>query len=131
MPAVALAGRRCWLPDFAGQLACHRVACYFCETSFQLIHRIVERLDLARELIHLAAVIALQLLQTGLESSDGRRYLVHAVGVLVHQVLHDAHAFIERLLHVSHLVLQGLHLRLQLNHLLADAPSCGYGQREA
>ena len=46
---------------------------------------------------------------------------VGGVGVLLEQVLHDAHALVERLLHLRHLLLQLVDLGLQLDDFLVGA----------
>src|SRR5438067_4749712 len=68
--------------------------------------------------------IALLLLKRGLHVGDSRRDLVHAVGVLVHQVPQDTHALVERLLHLRELRLKVLHLCLQFDDVTVDGP-CG------
>src|SRR5438067_4349339 len=68
--------------------------------------------------------IALLLLQSRLHVGDSRRDLVHAVGILVHQVPQDAHTLIEGLLHLRELRLKVLHLRLQFDDVAVDGP-CG------
>src|SRR5262249_26208284 len=53
---------------------------------------------------------------------------VDGVSILFHQVIHHAHSLIEALLHGGHLLLQLLHLGLQLHHFLVGAKgrSCPY-----
>src|SRR5258708_7017686 len=76
----------------------------------------------------MAGCVALLLLERCLQGCDCGRGLVGRVGVLLHQVLHHAHALVEGLAHVGHLFLQLLHLSLELDHLLARAIGWGYGQ---
>src|SRR5206468_13050315 len=74
--------------------------------------------------------IALLLLQSRLHVGDGRRDLIDAVRVLVHQVPQNTHALVERLLHLRELRLKVLHLRLQFNNLTVDGP-CGSRTNQA
>jgi hypothetical protein len=65
----------------------------------------------------------LLLLQARLESIQGSGDFIGRVSILLHQILHDAHALVETALHGRHLFLQLLNLGLQLDHFLADTPS--------
>ena len=52
---------------------------------------------------------------------DRGGYFVGGVGVLLEQILHDAHALVEGLLHLGHLLLQLANLGLQFDDFLAGA----------
>ena len=94
----------------------------FRQTNLEFVHGVVQRLDLPGELIDLATCVSLLLLQSVLQARERRSDFVDSIGVLLHQVLHHAHALVEAALHGGHLLLQLLDLRLQLNHFLIDAP---------
>jgi hypothetical protein len=86
------------------------------QTRLQLIHRVVQRLDLRGELIDLAAVVCGQTLHLVLQVVDRSIHLVDAVGALLDEVFHHPHVHVDGLLQARHLVLQRLNLRLQLHH---------------
>jgi hypothetical protein len=92
------------------------------QTRLQLVHGVIQGLDLTRELIHFSRRIILDLGHGRLHRGHGIAYLVDRVGILFDQVIHNAHTLVERLLHARHLVLQGLHLNLELHNFFADAP---------
>ena len=96
------------------------------QTNLEFVQGVVQRLNLARQLIQAAGRIALLFLQVRLQRRlqgvEGRGRLVDGVGVLFHQVFHHAHALVKAALHRGHLLLQLLDLRLQLDHVLVDAP---------
>ena len=102
----------------------------FGQAHLQFIHGVVERLDLAGKLVDLRAAFALLLLQRCLQPVQSIRHFIDRVGVLLDQILHDAHALVEAALHGRHLFLQLLHLRLQLHHVLVSAPCRSDSQPE-
>ena len=77
----------------------------------------MQRLDLAGELVDLAVVVGGQALHLVLQVVDRGVHLVDAVGALLDEVLHHAHVHVDGLLKARHLVLQRLHLGLQLHNL--------------
>ena len=79
----------------------------------------MQRLNLAGNLIELAAVVRGETLHLVLQVGDRRIHFVDAVGALLDKVLHHSHVHVVGLLHARNLVLQGLNLGLQLDHLLA------------
>ena len=87
----------------------------------------MQRLHLARELVHLAAVVGGQALHLVLQIVDRRVHLVDTVGALLDEVLHHPHVHVDGLLQAGDLILQGLHLGLQLDHILVrgKAGECG------
>ena len=70
----------------------------------------------------MCAGVGLLLLDRRLELVDRPGELVHGVGVLFHQIAHHPHAFVEGALHAGDLLLQHLHLRLDLDDFFADGP---------
>ena len=92
---------------------------HFVQTRPHFVERIVQRLHLRGYLVHLAAHVVGLLRERPLQVLDRARDLVHVVGGLLDQVLHDAHALVEGLAHLRHLVLQAFHLGLELDHLFA------------
>ena len=92
------------------------------QADFDLVHCVVQRLDLARELVDFVSALGLLLLQRGLERVQRIGDFIDRIGVLLNQVPHNAHALVEAALHGSHLLLQLLDLGLQLDHLLVDTP---------
>ncbi len=91
--------------------------------AFEFVHGVIERLDLAGNLVGLAGAVLLLFVDGGLQVFQRSIYPVHDVGVLFYEVRHHAHAFVERLRHLGHLLLQLIDLRLQLDEFLAGAKS--------
>jgi hypothetical protein len=75
------------------------------ETDLKLVHGVVERLDLAGDLVDAPGAILLLFVEGSLQLIDRGGYFVGGVGVLLEQILHDAHALVEGLLHLRHLLL--------------------------
>ena len=98
------------------------------KARLEFVERVVERLDLAAELVDAPGGVGLLLLQRVLQGAKNDGDFVDRVGIVLDQVLHDAHALVEAALHGGHLLLQLLDLGLQLNHFLAGARNRGYGQ---
>ena len=73
------------------------------ESYLQLIQRVIQRLDLARELLALRPAFALLLLEGGLQPVERVGYLVDGISVLFNQVFHYAHALVKAALHRRHL----------------------------
>ena len=97
----------------------------FRQASFKFVERVVQRLDLAGELVNVGRRVSLLFLQRALQGGDRDSNFVDRVGVLLDQIFHDTHALIEAALHGGHLLLQLLDLSLQLNHLFAGPPNRG------
>ena len=91
------------------------------QARFQLVHRVVQRLDLSRNLFHAAVGVAGLALHLLLQVVNCRVHLVDAVGALLDEVFHRAHVHVDGLLHAGHLVLQRLNLGLQLDHVFVRA----------
>jgi hypothetical protein len=60
----------------------------------ELIDRVVERLDLGRELGVAGTALIVLRFQRRLQGVDRSHHLVHVVGVLLHQVDQHAHALV-------------------------------------
>ncbi len=82
------------------------------EADLEFVHGVVQRLNLAGDLVDLPGAILLLFVDGGLETVDRGGHFVGGIGVLLEQVLHDAHALVKGLLHLRHLLLQLLDLGL-------------------
>jgi len=83
-------------------------------------------LDLAHDrlrgaVVNLRGAILLLFIDGSLQAVNRGGYFVGGVGVLLEQILHDAHALVKGLLHLGDLLLQLVDLRLQLDDFLAGA----------
>ena len=75
-----------------------------------------------------SGAILLRFVDGRLQIANGRAHLVGRVGILFEQIAHDTHALVERLLHLRHLLLQRLNLRLQFDQVFIDG-ECRNGCR--
>ncbi len=91
------------------------------EADLELVHGVVQRLNLAGDLVDVPGAILLLFVEGSLQLVDGGGYFVGGVGVLLEQIFHDAHALVEGLLHLGHLLLQLANLGLQFDDFLAGA----------
>ena len=97
------------------------------KARLELVDGVVEGLNLTGDLVDLALGVGVLLLTGLLHGLQRLGELVHVVGTVLNQVLHDAHALIEGLLHVCHAIGQILNLGLELNDFLGDGKGWGCG----
>ncbi len=96
------------------------------EAGTQFVEGIVHRLHLAGELLQGISLRALLRLGGLLQGIDGGGDFGHAVGGLLHQVVHDGIALVIGLLHAHDHFLHLLHLGLQGDHVSVDGKSAGH-----
>jgi hypothetical protein len=110
-------------------LALHGLHEFFesAKAGLDLVERVVERLNLAGDLIDLRTLRLLLGLHLLLQCAQIGRHLVDGVGALLDEALQDAHTFVVGLLQTGESILQLLDLGLKLHHIFAD----GEGRRGA
>ena len=90
------------------------------EAHLELVHGVIQRLNLSGNLVDLPGAILLLFVDGSLQPVDGDAHLIGDVGILLEQILHDAHALVKRSRHRGHLLLQLGDLRLQFDEILVD-----------
>ncbi len=91
------------------------------EADFEFVHGVVQRLNLAGDLVDLCGAILLLFVDGSLQLADGGAHFIGGVGVVLEQILHDAHALVKGSHHRGHLLLQLGDLGLQFDDFLAGA----------
>jgi hypothetical protein len=90
------------------------------KAGLDLVERVVERLNLAGDLIDLRTLRVLLGLHLLLQCAEIGCHLVDGVGALLDEALKDAHTFVVGLLQTGESILQLLDLGLKLHHIFVD-----------
>jgi len=96
--------------------------------GLEFVEGVVERLDLAGDLVGFCREGVLAVLHLELHAVDGDGHLVDGVGGLLDEVLENAHALVVGLLEACDGVLELLDLGLELDHVLVDGVSGQSGE---